>query len=228
MAALTEADRQGFLAEGYIIIPGVVPPEALPALRRQCETLVERQRALWAAAAQGVGASDDPRQGTTTRGTVSGQGAQPRLFISYPPLCQQIDAETSGCVDVWMPGGTMHTACSFLLGVDDAALTEIFLMCSPEEDHNDLRDWLGWREYSTNQPLLAIYGCTHFDSLLVVADRDFSPSNGVPLQALVENMIENNPRYVQLNLPLYDDEVLVRTRRITVGSIKRRNVLAIV
>ena len=77
----------------------------------------------------------------------------------------------------------MHAACSFLLGVDDAAVTEIFLMCSPSEDHDHVRDWLGWH-------------------------RDFSPSNGVPLQALVENMVENGPTYVQLNLPLYDDEVL--------------------
>ena len=109
---LTEADRARFLAEGYIVIPSVVPAEALPELRRQCELMVQRQNVLWEDAEKGVGTSDNPRTGTTTRGTVSSRGAQPRLFMSYPPLCDHIDQETAECVEVWMPGKPMHQACN--------------------------------------------------------------------------------------------------------------------
>ena len=181
---LTEEDRERFLREGYIVIPGIVPQRDLPELRQHCETMVVRQAALWAeaAAADPRDVSTDPRKGTITRGTVSAGGAQPRLFVSYPPMCTQLDRSVRRCVDVWTTGA-LPEACSFLLGVEDAALTEIFLMCSPSEDHDHLRDWLGWH-------------------------RDFSPSSGVPLQALTENLVENGPSYVQLNLPLYDDEVL--------------------
>ena len=166
---LTEEDRERFLRQGYIVIPGIVPPSDLPELRQHCETMVERQAALWAeaAAADPRDVSSDPRKGTITRGTVSAGGAQPRLFVSYPPMSAQLDRTVRRCVDVWT-AGALPEACSFLLGVEDAALTEIFLMCSPSEDHDHLRDWLGWH-------------------------RDFSPSNGVPLQALTENLVENGP-----------------------------------
>jgi hypothetical protein len=181
----TDKDRAEFLREGYLVIRGAIPPGELPELRRQCEVMVQRQQTLWAAAAAAAttaAVSTDPRRGTVRTGTVAAEGAQPRLFISYPPMCEQIDRATSKCVDVWT-SGLMHRACSFLLGVEDAALTEVFLMCSPKDNHDHLRDWLGWH-------------------------RDFSPSSGVPLQALTENMQENGPTYVQLNLPLYDDDVL--------------------
>eukprot|EP01051_Picozoa_sp_SAG22_P007541 SAG22_NODE_535_length_9385_cov_6.941202_5_plen_131_part_00 len=89
----TEEDRAAFLREGYLIIRGVISPDELPELRGQCEVMVGRQQALWEAAAAGdavANVSTVPRRGTVRTGTVAADGAQPRLFISYPPLCARL------------------------------------------------------------------------------------------------------------------------------------------
>lgn len=162
-------DRDQFLEDGYVILRQVIPPQHLAKLRQAYELLVERQKAIWA---KERGPNDPP-------GGVWETSAQPRLHLGN--LADQIDAQTAAAVEIWLHEN-MQGASSRLLGVDDAAVTEMMLMCNPVRDH-DTAGHRGWH-------------------------RDFYPPHTAPLQAYADDILENGPRYVQWNLPLYDDDVL--------------------
>ena len=162
-------NRDQFLEEGYVILRQVIPPEQLGSLRRAYELLVERQKAIWA---RERGPDDPP-------GGVWESSSQPRLNLTG--LADQIEAETAGAVEIWLHEN-MQGVSSQLLGVEDAGVTEMMLMCNPVRDH-DTGDHRGWH-------------------------RDFYPPHAAPLQGYVDDILENGPRYVQWNLPLYDDNVL--------------------
>ncbi len=161
--------RDQFLEEGYVILRGVIPPRQLDGLRRAYELLVERQKEIWA---RERGPDDPP-------GGVWETHAQPRLNLEL--LASQIDAQTIGAVEIWLQEN-MQGVSSRLLGVEDAAVTEMMLMCNPVRDH-ETGGHRGWH-------------------------RDFYPPHTAPLQAYADDNLENGPRYVQWNLPLYDDNVL--------------------
>jgi hypothetical protein len=161
-----EVNRQQFLEDGYVILRQVIPPDQLDSMRQAYETLVDRQRAIWARDRK----PDDPPGGSWET------GAQPRLNLTT--LADQIDAATAPAVEVWLHENT-HGASSQLLGVDDAAVTEMMMMCSPARDRGPAR----WH-------------------------RDFSPGQSSSVMGYAEDILDNGPRYVQWNLCLYDDEVL--------------------
>jgi hypothetical protein len=162
-------NRDQFLEEGYLILRNVIPPDQLAGLRQAHETLVERQKVTWA---RQRGPNDPP-------GGVWETSAQPRLNLNA--MADQIDAQTASAVEIWTHE-QMHGVSSQLLGVADAGVTEMMVMCSPVRDHG-VGDHRGWH-------------------------RDFYPPHAAPLQAYADDILENGPRYVQWNLPLYDDSVL--------------------
>ncbi len=162
-------DRDRFLKEGYLILRNVIPPDELDELRASYEMMVEKQKAIWARERN----PDDPPGGAWDT------SAQPRLNLHS--LSDQIDAQTAKTVEVWLHENTQGVS-SQLLGVADAAITEMMLMCSPSRDHGTANH-RGWH-------------------------RDFYPPYSAPLQGYAEDIIENGPRYVQWNIPLYDDDVL--------------------
>ena len=164
-----EINRDQFLEEGYVILRQVIPPHQLADLRRAYELLVERQKVIWA---RERGPDDPP-------GGVWETNAQPRLNLGA--LAGHIDAQTVSAVECWLHENTQGVS-SRLLGVEDAAVTEMMLMCNPVRDH-ETDDHRGWH-------------------------RDFYPPHTAPLQGYNEDILENGPRYVQWNLPLYDDSVL--------------------
>ena len=90
----------------------------------------------------------------------------------------QVDGDTGLAIDLWLRE-SLHGVSSRLLGVEDAGVTEMMLMCNPVRDHGPAR----WH-------------------------RDFSPSYCAPLEGYVRDILENGPRYVQWNIPLHDDNVL--------------------
>ena len=161
-------DRDRFLEEGYVVLRNVIPVEELDALRASYEILVERQKAIWAQERK----PDDPPGG------VWETSAQPRLLLHHSPLVDLIDKDTASAVEIWLHENTQG-ASSELLGVSDAAVTEMMLMCNPVRDR----------------------GPAHWH-------RDLYPPYGAPLQGYVDDIIEAGPRYVQWNLCLYDDDVL--------------------
>ena len=164
-----EFNRDQFLEDGYVILRGVIPPQELDGLRRAYEELVERQKVIWA---RERGPDDPP-------GGVWETHAQPRLNLGM--LAGEIDAQTVSAVEIWLHEN-MQGVSSRLLGVDDAAVTEMMLMCNPVRDH-ETGGHRGWH-------------------------RDFYPPHTAPLQGYADDILENGPRYVQWNLPLYDDNVL--------------------
>ena len=164
-----EINRDQFLEEGYVILRQVIPPHQLADLRRAYELLVERQKVIWA---RERGPQDPPGGAWET-------SAQPRLNLEA--LASQIDAQTVSAVEIWLHEN-MQGVSSRLLGVEDAAVTQMMLMCNPVRDH-ETDDHRGWH-------------------------RDFYPPHTAPLQGYNDDILENGPRYVQWNLPLYDDSVL--------------------
>ncbi len=89
-----------------------------------------------------------------------------------------LDEETAGFVEFWLHENS-HGVSSRLLDMPHAACTDIMMMCSPPKDRGPAK----WH-------------------------RDIHPFDTAPLQAYAEDILENGPRYVQWNIPLYDDDVL--------------------
>ena len=165
-----QVNRDQFLEQGYLILRNVVPPNELEGLRKSYEILVQRQRAIWALSRM----PDDPPGG------VWESSPQPRLILNSgrengSPL---IDQKTASTVEFWLHENTQGIS-SQLMDVNDAAVTEMFLMCNPVRD----RGPANWH-------------------------RDIHPIDTAPLMGYIEDIKENGPSYVQWNIPLYDDEVL--------------------
>ncbi len=103
---------------------------------------------------------------------------QPRLQLSRHPLVNQIDQKTAPAVEVWLEEN-IHGVSTELLDVSDGAVTEMMMMCNPVRDHGPAK----WH-------------------------RDHHPIDTAPLQGYIDDILEGGPRYVQWNIPLYDDSVL--------------------
>lgn len=161
-----QINRRQFLEEGFIVLRNVIPPGHLDRVRAAYENLVGRQRAIWAR----------ERKADAPPGGVWEASAQPRLALQN--MVADIDRDTAMAIEIWLQEN-IHGASSRLLGLEDAAVTEMMMMCNPIRDHGPAR----WH-------------------------RDFSPAYCAPLQGYVDDILENGPRYVQWNIPLYDDDVL--------------------
>ena len=144
-------NRDQFLEDGFVILRGVIPPQELDGLRRAYEELVERQKVIWA---RERGPDDPP-------GGVWETHAQPRLNLMM--LAGEIDAQTVSAVEIWLHENTQGVS-SRLLGVEDAAVTEMMLMCNPVRDH-ETGGHRGWH-------------------------RDFYPPHTAPLQGYADDILE--------------------------------------
>ncbi len=163
-----QLNRNRFLEEGYLVLRNVVPPDELDELRVGYETMVERQRAIW----------KRERNPDAPPGGVWEASAQPRLQLSRNPLANEVDEQTAHTVEIWLHENTQGVS-SELLGISDAAVTEMMLMCNPVRNHGPA----AWH-------------------------RDLHPIDTAPLQGYIDDIIETAPRYVQWNISLYDDDVL--------------------
>ena len=106
---------------------------------------------------------------------------QPRLVINGfggTDGVELVDEETVPVVEFWLHENVLGVSTE-LLGDPDAGVTEMMMMCNPVRDHGPA-DW----------------------------HRDLSATFHGPLQSFVDDALENGPRYVQWNIPLYDDGVL--------------------
>ena len=166
------------MSEGYSILRNVIPQDKLEAMRASCETILERQKVVWARERK----PDDPPGGRYEK------VRQPRVFMELPGL---IDKETSNVVeDFWVADETLDTA-SQLLCNPEPHVTKMMMMCNP------VRDWPGGTGWH----------------------RDVHPVDMAPMEALAADFMENGPKYVQWNVPMYDDNVLW----VIPGSHRRRN-----
>ena len=111
-------------------------------------------------------------------GGVWGTSAQPRLYLQRSPLANLIDQHSASAVEIWLHPNTQGVS-SRLLDLPDTAVTEMMLMCNPISNRGPAT----WH-------------------------RDLHPIDTAPLQGYIDDIVETGPRYVQWNIPLYDDEVL--------------------
>ena len=175
-----KVDRDRLLNEGYLILRGVVPRGDLSHLRAHCESLLEMQKVKWAADR----GPDDPPGGEWET------ASQPRVIGHQ--MAPEIDESCIAAVEIWNRENVRGVS-SELLGVPDAGVTEMMMMCSPVRDHGT-DGHRGWH-------------------------RDVYPPFSAPIQGYTDDIVENGPRYVQWNIPLYDDDVLW----VVPGSHRRLN-----
>ena len=175
-----KVDRDRFLDEGYLILRQVIPPSDIERIRDACENLLEKQKAVWRRDRD----DGDPPGGQWET------SAQPRVMVGE--IADRVDAGCVAGIEIWHHEN-IQGASSELLGVEDAAVTEMMMMCSPVRDHGT-GGHRGWH-------------------------RDLYPPFSAPVQAYTDDILENGPRYVQWNIPLYDDGVLW----VIPGSHKRLN-----
>jgi hypothetical protein len=163
------AEQRAHLRDhGFVICRDVVPADWLPRLRASYERLIELYRC------------ESPR-GQEWWETHSA----PRLHLSYSEEGEGsvgcgslVTPETAAAVEFWCHE-SFHGLSSRLLGVEDASVASMVLMCEAREDHGP--------------------GLWH---------RDFFPPRCAPLQSYHGDISESGPRYIQWNLALHDDEVL--------------------
>ena len=166
-------DRDRFLEEGYLTVREAIPPSQLEGVREAYELLVSHQREIWARERK----PDDPPGGEWEI------ARQPRLHLNaisprLTGLLDRIDGGTIKAIEAWM-FENIHGVSSELLGVADAAVTDMMLMCNPVRDHGPAK----WH-------------------------RDMYPPTTAPVQGYCNDILEGGPRYVQWNISLYNDDVL--------------------
>ena len=101
-----------------------------------------------------------------------------------------IDEETPNAVETWMHENTLGVGSQLLSVPEQTGIAGMMLMCSPQRDH----------------------GPAHWH-------RDVHPIDMAPMASLQADFLENGPKYVQWNIPLYDDDVLW----VVPGSHRRLN-----
>ena len=94
-------------------------------------------------------------------------------------IVPHVDESTADAAEIWLHDNTLGVARQVISRGDEAAPTSLWAMCSPLEDHGPA----AWH-------------------------RDIHPIDMAPMRLLQLDMLENGPRYVQWNIPLYDDDVL--------------------
>ena len=116
-----QVSREQLMEQGYLVLREVIPPARLEQLRADFETLVEKQKRIWA---QERGPDDPPGGDWETR-------PQPRL-VSYDKL---IDEATASTVEVWLQESTLGVSRQLLSVPEAASVAGMMLMCSPVRDH---------------------------------------------------------------------------------------------
>ena len=106
-----------------------------------------------------------------------------------PAFERLVDAETARAVELWLSDPIMGTSRE-LLSQPEAVPMEMMMMCNPRTEHGPAK----WH-------------------------RDIGADDMAPLWLLQEELAETGPRYLQWNLPLYDDDVLW----VVPGSHRRPN-----
>jgi hypothetical protein len=100
------------------------------------------------------------------------------------------DRKTANAIEFCLHENTLGVSRRLISG-REVGLHQMALMCNPVNDHPGGTGW----------------------------HRDTGPDSDVPLQGIQQDMAANGPGYVQWNIPLYDDNVLM----IVPGSHRRRN-----
>lgn len=118
---MIKANRDEFLEQGFVILRNVIPPSQIENLRQSYETLVGKQRVVWARERQ----LDDPPGGQWE------MRPQPRLHIHR--MGNQCDEETNTAFELWLHENVQGVS-SYLLAEEDVPVADMMLMCNPVRD----------------------------------------------------------------------------------------------
>ena len=136
-----DVDRQQWLEQGYLIRHNVIPPDQLDAVRASYETLLERQKTIWA----------DEREPGDPPGGVWEKEPQPRIYLlqwggHYVP--DLVDESTANAFELWLSDNVLGVS-SELLGIPEVPIFMFSMMCSPIRDrgpshwHRDVSTEMG-------------------------------------------------------------------------------------
>ena len=116
---LSEATRARFMENGFLILREVIPHSMLNPLREQFETLVERQKVIWAKERK----PDDPPGGEweTSR-------------FPSPEYQGLIDEHTAATAELCLHENTRGVSRE-LMSAEEAAVHQMSLFCNPVSDH---------------------------------------------------------------------------------------------
>ncbi len=121
-------DRDKFMEQGFLILRNVIPPDKLEHMRASCETILDRQKAVWASER----GPDDPPGGQHD------MVRQPRVHMERPGL---IDEETANVVeDFWIADETLDIASQILCN-PQPNVTSMMMMCNPIRDYPGGTGW---------------------------------------------------------------------------------------
>jgi ectoine hydroxylase-related dioxygenase (phytanoyl-CoA dioxygenase family) len=123
-----KVNRDQFMEQGFFVMHEVIPPSKLEAIRASCETILDRQKVIWAR----------DRQPGDPPGGVYETSRQPRVIMEDPGL---IDEETANVVeDFWVADETLDIA-SQLLCNPEPNVTNMMMMCNPVTNHPGGTGW---------------------------------------------------------------------------------------
>ena len=112
-------DRDRFLMDGYLHLPGFFSPQRVAELRAAFELSLDRQRVIWS---QQRGPDDPPGGAWDTNN-------QPRVLLEQPGL---IDASNRLAIEQWVDDQVLEVA-DLLNCHGDTSLAELVLLCSPTQ-----------------------------------------------------------------------------------------------
>ena len=111
-----KVDRARFMDEGYLILRDFLSPDRLEALRASCETMLDRQKVIWA---RERGPDDPPGGVWETR-------LQPRVHLMEPGI---IDETTANAIEeFWAHDATTNVAAQ-LLSTSEPNIRSMVTMC---------------------------------------------------------------------------------------------------
>ena len=121
-------NKDQFMEQGYLIIPGLFNPSKLESMRTSCEIALERQKVIWAR---------DREPGAPPGGAYE-TANQPRLTFRDHEI---MDRETAPIIeDFWADEGTLDIA-SQLLCNPEPNITQMWIMVNPVSDHPGGTGW---------------------------------------------------------------------------------------
>tara|TARA_Y100000588_G_scaffold185819_1_gene199675 strand:- start:2249 stop:3475 length:1227 start_codon:yes stop_codon:yes gene_type:complete len=121
-------NKDQFMEQGYLIIPGLFNPRKLETMRTSCEIALERQKVIWAR---------DREPGAPPGGAYE-TANQPRLTFRDHEI---MDRETAPIIeDFWADEGTLDIA-SQLLCNPEPNITQMWMMVNPVSDHPGGTGW---------------------------------------------------------------------------------------
>ena len=123
-----QLNKDQFMEQGYLIIPGLFDPSKLESMRTSCEIMLERQKVIWAR---------DREPGAAPGGAYETE-MQPRLSFQDHEL---IDRKTAPVIENFWASEETLDICSQLLCAPEPNVGNMWMMVNPVSAHPGGTGW---------------------------------------------------------------------------------------